>query len=142
MRITLDLYRAPKWRLEKLKKDYEEIIYEAQSSIRKIDNIITSREAQARHREKLKEYGLAYAKICGNGLDRALIERIMHDLACDENYALQVAEISLKLHRAREKSKRDKRIVVMADFMSKKEIAEREKISRQQVHNIIKKASQ
>ena len=141
MRITLDLHRSPKWRLHKLRAHYEQTIEESQIAIRKIDSILSSREAQSKYKRQLKQYGMTYVNFCENGLDRSLIEKIMHDLSCDENYALQVAEIAKKEYLRSERSKRDKRIVIMAEFMPKKEIAEKENLSRQQVHNILKKAS-
>lgn len=142
MKVTFDLYKSPLWRLEKLKKQYEDTLSESQTAISRINHVIQNREMVARHRARFKSYGEKYASYCENTRLADLVRIIQRDLSCSEAQALKTAELAKRGYDERERNKRNDKIVVMAEFMPVQKIALQENLTRQQVYNIIRKAGE
>jgi hypothetical protein len=134
------MYRKTESELSRLLEFHENIINDSRRKAAAIKNTLASRKAARKHKERLKHYAALYSDKAYDGNIERLIPQIQQDLSCGRTYARQILNIAVKMTKKEEINRRNARIVLMADFMSKTDIAKREGLTRQQVHNILKNA--
>lgn len=140
MTLTYELYRAPESELIRLREYHESCVRDAQNKLKDIDNVLQSRKAQKRYRQRLDNYGRQYIAEAGKSPSEALIWQIIRDLSCSRSYAEEIAAIARKNLEKERRRNRDARVQIMAELkIPVTDIAEREDLSRQQIYNILKK---
>ena len=133
---TKEIDRTIEW-LETIRKDCEFRIYQLKK--RKSGNTRTSNWRQRRN-ALAEEIYRGNNELFETGDYDSRIKYIREHMECDEKRAAHVYDILRVWAKRKRRNNRDQEIAFLAKSgMNKSNIAEKFKISRQQVHNIIKK---
>ncbi len=135
MSITFQLLDAPDAFLSNQIEKYIDIIVHAQCRIDELKKIKKDRLSVVRYRNRLNDYAEEYTK--KNKPTKELLMTIIRDLGCSERYAWQIVEMVRKRIKKIDLTKRNNQIIFLSDFMDKKELADKFKLSRQQIHRTL-----
>lgn len=117
----------------------EAMISEAQDNLRTYNNILAERQRMKKHRHKLNSIADLYIRAYGYEVCDNMIRRIQADFQESPAGARQIADIVRKRVKVHDMNKRNAQIILLSEHFSHSELADKFKLSRQQIHNIVVK---